>query len=63
MPAPVVVAAYVRAGIACLGTESGELAIWQLADRAEKVGGRDLGVPITSVAVSEIRPGACRCVR
>jgi hypothetical protein len=53
MPAPVVVAAYVRAGIACLGTESGELAIWQLADRAEKVGGRDLDVPITSVAVSE----------
>ena len=53
MPAPVVVAAYVRAGVACLGTESGELAVWQLADRAEKVGGRDLGVPITSVAVSE----------
>jgi TIR domain/AAA ATPase domain len=53
MPTPVVVAAYVRAGIACLGTESGELAIWQLADRAEKVGGRDLGIPITSVAVSE----------
>ncbi len=53
MPAPVVVAAYVRAGIACLGTESGELATWQLADRAEKVGGRDLGVPITSAAVSE----------
>src|SRR5215471_11102833 len=53
MPAPVVVAAYVRAGIVCLGTESGELAIWQLADCAEKVGGRDLGVPITSVAVSE----------
>ena len=53
MPAPVVAAAYVRAGIACLGTESGELAIWQLADRAEKVSDRDLGVPITSVAVSE----------
>lgn len=53
MAAPVVVAACVRAGIACLGTESGELAICQLADRAEKVGGRDLGVPITSVAVSE----------
>ena len=53
MSAPVVVAAYVRAGIACLGTESGELAIWQLADRAEKVGGRDLEVPITSVAVSK----------
>lgn len=53
MSAPVVVAAYVRAGIACLGTESGELAVWQLADRAEKVGSRSLGVPITSVAVSE----------
>jgi hypothetical protein len=53
MSAPVVVAAYVPAGIACLGTESGELGIWQLADRAEKVGGRDLEVPITSVAVSK----------
>ena len=53
MPSPVVVAAYVRAGIACLGTESGALAIWQLADRAEKVGSRDLGVPITSVAMSK----------
>lgn len=53
MPAPVVVAAYVRTGIACLGTESGELALWQLTDRAERVGGRDLGVPITSLAVSE----------
>ena len=53
MSAPVVVAAYVHTGIACLGTESGELAIWQLADRAEKVGGLDLGVPITSVAVSK----------
>ena len=53
MAAPVVVAAYVRAGIACLGTESGDLAIWHLADRAEKVGGRDLEVPITSVAVSK----------
>ena len=51
--APVVVAAYVNAGIACLGTESGELAIWHLGDRAEKVGGRDLGVPVTAMAVSK----------
>ena len=53
MPGPVVVAAYSRAGIACLGTEAGELAVWQLADRAEKTGGRDLGVPITCIAVSD----------
>ena len=53
MPGPVVVAAYIRAGVACLGTEAGELAVWHLAERAEKVGGRDLGVPITCVAVSD----------
>ena len=53
MPGPVVVAAYSRAGVACLGTETGELAVWQLADRAEKAGGRDLGVPMTCIAVSE----------
>jgi energy-coupling factor transporter ATP-binding protein EcfA2 len=53
MSAPVVVAAYMHAGIACLGTESGELVIWHLADRAEKVGGRDLGVPVTAVAMSK----------
>ena len=53
MPGPVVVAAYIQAGVACLGTETGELAVWHLADRAEKVGGRDLGVPITCLAVSD----------
>ena len=53
MPGPVVVAAYIQAGVACLGTEAGKLAVWHLADRAEKVGGRDLGVPITCVAVSD----------
>ena len=53
MPGPVVVAAYSRAGIACLGTEAGELAVWRLADRAEKTSGRDLGVPITSIGVSD----------
>ena len=53
MPGPVVVAAYSRAGIACLGTEAGEVAVWQLADRAEKTSGRDLGVPLTSIAVSD----------
>lgn len=53
MPGPVVVAAYVQAGLAFLGTEAGELAVWKLAERTEKVGGRSLGVPITSVAVSD----------
>ena len=53
MPGPVVVAACTRAGVACLGTEAGELALWQLADHAEKVGGRDLGSPITCIAVSD----------
>ncbi|MGO8961067.1 MAG: trypsin-like peptidase domain-containing protein [Streptosporangiaceae bacterium] len=53
MPGPVVAAAYSRAGVACLGTEAGELAVWHLTDRAEKAGGRDLGVPMTCIAVSE----------
>jgi hypothetical protein len=53
MSAPVVVAAYAHPGIACLGTESGELAIWHLTERAEKIGARDLGVPVTAVAVSK----------
>ena len=53
MPGPVVVAAYTQAGIACLGTENGELAVWQLAGRAEKVSSRDLGVPIACLAVND----------
>jgi hypothetical protein len=53
MPGPVVAAACTRAGAACLGTEAGELALWHLADRAEKVSDRDLGVPITCIAVSD----------
>ncbi len=53
MPGPVVAAACTRAGAACLGTEAGELALWQLADRAEKVSDRDLDVPITCIAVSD----------
>jgi hypothetical protein len=52
-PGPVVAAAFVRAGILCVSTESGEFAVWQLADRVEKVGDRHLGVPITSVAISD----------
>ena len=53
MPAPVVVATCTRAGVAFLGTEDGELALWQLADRAERICGRDLGVPIACIAVSD----------
>ena len=53
MPGPVVVAAYTQAGVACLGTEEGVLAVWQLAGRAERVSSRDLGVPIACVAVND----------
>jgi len=53
MPGPVVVAAYTQAGVVCLGTEDGELAVWQLAGRAEKVSSRDLGVPIACIAVND----------
>jgi hypothetical protein len=53
MPGPVVVAAYALAGVVCLGTEGGELAVWQLADRAEKVSSRDLGVSVACLAVNE----------
>ena len=53
MPGPVVVAAFTRAGVACLGTEAGELALWQLADRPEKVSSRDLNVPVACIAVSD----------
>jgi hypothetical protein len=53
MPGPVVVAACTQAGLAFLGTERGELAIWQLSDTAEKVSSRDLGVPISCLAISE----------
>jgi hypothetical protein len=53
MPGPVVVAACTLPGMACLATEAGELALWQLADRPEKVSSRDLRVPIACVAVSE----------
>ena len=53
MPGPVVAAACTQAGVVVLGTEAGELAVWQLADRAEKVGGHDLGVPVMCLAVSD----------
>jgi hypothetical protein len=53
MPGPVVAAACTQAGVVVLGTEAGELAVWQLADRAEKVSGRDLGVPVMCLAVSD----------
>ena len=53
MPGPVVVATCTPAGVACLGTEAGELTLWQLADRAEKISDRDIGVPIACIAVSD----------
>ena len=53
MPSPVVVAACTLTGVACLGTEAGELTLWHLADSAEKVSHRDLGVPLTCIAISD----------
>jgi CRP-like cAMP-binding protein len=53
MADPVVVAACSVAGVACLGTEDGKLALWQLADRANKVSDRHLGVPTTCIAISD----------
>jgi hypothetical protein len=53
MPGPIVVAACTQTGLACLGTESGELALWKLADRAEMIWSRDLAVPITCIAISD----------
>ena len=56
MPGPVVVAACTQTGLACLGTERGELTLWQLSDNAEKVSSHDLGVPISCIALSEAAP-------
>jgi len=56
MPGPVVAAACTQAGVACLVTEVGQLALWQLADdsdQAEKLGERNFGVPVACVAVSD----------
>jgi Novel STAND NTPase 1/Trypsin-like peptidase domain len=53
MPGPVVVAAYARSGAAFLGTEVGDVAVWDLADRARIGGSRDLGVPVSCIAVSD----------
>ena len=56
MPGPVVAAACTQKGVACLVTESGQLALWQLdydSGQAEKLGGRDFGVPVACVAVSD----------
>jgi hypothetical protein len=52
MAGPVVVAAYSRSGVVCLGTEAGELAVWQLAEGVKPIGQRDLGVPVMCVAMS-----------
>ena len=56
MPGPAAVAACTRAGVACLATEAGQLALWQLAadsDQAEKLGEADLGVSVTCIAVTD----------
>lgn len=53
MPGPVVVGACTPTGVACLGTEQGELALWQVADRPEKIISRDLGVTVTCLAISD----------
>jgi hypothetical protein len=56
MPGPVVAAACTQAGVACVVTEAGQLALWQLADdsdQAEKLGELNLGVPVACVAVSD----------
>ena len=49
MPGPAAVAACTRVGVACLATEGGQLALWQLADdsdQAEKLGEQNLGVSV-----------------
>jgi Novel STAND NTPase 1 len=56
MPGPVAVAACTRAGVACLVTEAGQLALWQLADdsdQAEKLGEGNLGVSVACAAVND----------
>ena len=56
MPGPVVVAACTQAGVACLVTEFGRLALWQLdfdSGQAEKLGEQNFGVPVACVAVSD----------
>ncbi len=51
MPGPVVVAASGEAGVACLGTEDGYLRVWPPGGKQAR--SRDLGVPITCVAVGD----------
>jgi hypothetical protein len=53
MPGPVVVAAYARTGVAFLGTEDGGVAVWHITDRIELSGRRELGLPITCIAISD----------
>ena len=56
MPGPVVAAACTQTGMACLVTEFGQLALWQLAydsGQAEKLGEQNFGVPVACVAVSD----------
>ena len=56
MPGPAAVAACTRAGVACLATEAGQLALWQLpddSDQAEKLGEQDLGVSVSCIAIND----------
>lgn len=53
MPGPVVVAAYARTGVAFFGTEAGDIAVWHITDRIELSGRREIGVPVTCIAVSD----------
>jgi len=56
MPGPAVVAACTPGGVACLVTEAGQLALWQLAydsDQAENLGELNFGISVTCVAVSD----------
>lgn len=56
MPGPAAVAACTRAGVACLATEAGQLALWRLtddSDQAEQLGAQNLGVSVACVAVND----------
>ena len=56
MPGPAAVAAGTRAGVACIATEAGQLALWQLtddSDQAEKLAEQNLGVSVSCVAVND----------
>jgi hypothetical protein len=56
MPGPVVAAACTQAGVACLVTEAGELALWQLvsSDQAVKTGERNFRASVACVALDDV---------